>query len=520
MKSKLLKLTAAALMVFTIKVQAQAPATLGTAIINEEFENWSTAATPVPNNWEVSPANSIAAANVQKTATVLTSTAVINPVLTGTNSCKLINTATSYTPGVFAGATMSVTAGACYQVSYYARGKGTISVQVTNGSAATTTGTYGSANGQSVSGKAWHRFTQTVTAPTTTTNAQFCINVKSTSTYTAAGGISITGIDVDSFVVQPYTPVAFASLDTIQYTTSASGNSPFYGQFVTKTGGIVTGIVLSSASTASAPAYSGFYLQRTGATAWGAAYVFDATDAANLAPGDSVTFGCAVDEYFNMTELEGVTNFVKVSSGNPYKALNNTTAGGGVNTQTLQQENYEGFLVSLSNAVVGSYTATAAHEYGQGSITDASGVACTYDFKSGFYAPHGTSSTTNAGYAPTIGTAYCVTGNINYEFSAFNIIPRDSADIVGNCTVLGIEKHNSVGANVYPNPMANELNIQLPVAAAKVSVSITDMMGREVVAPVTTSGANININNLNLNAGTYFVKITADGNTQITKVIK
>ena len=232
MKSKLLKLTVAAFVAMTTWMHAQSPATLGTAIVTETFENWTGS---VPNNWEIGPANTIAPANVQQ----VTNSSTVTPVQSGNYSCKLINTAASYTPGIIAGTTVAVSsptlnpsAPTAYQVSYYARGKGTITCEVTDGSAATTSANYGAANGQSVSGKGWHHYFQTIIAPTTTNNAQFCLKVKSTSTYTAAGGISITGIDVDSFVVRPYTPVANASLYDLEYTTAANGNSPFFGQSV------------------------------------------------------------------------------------------------------------------------------------------------------------------------------------------------------------------------------------------------------------------------------------------------
>jgi hypothetical protein len=513
MKSKLLKLTVAAFVAMSTFMHAQtAPATLGPHIVYETFENWSGASPNVPTDWEIAPANTIPSSNVAQVVT--TSTAVA--VQSGIYSCKLVNTVASYSTGCFASVPVAVTAGTGYQISYYARGKGTINVEITDGSAATSTVNYATTNGQSVSGKAWHHYFQTVTAPTTTNNAQFCLRVKSTTTYTAAGGISITGIDVDSFVVQPYTITPSANLYSLQYTTASNGNSPFFGQSVLKTGGIVTAQILSSSG-----GYSGYYIQTSGANAWAAGYVYDQTNTPSV--GDSVTFGCSVDEYYNMTELVSINNFVDVTTTQSLtpKILPSVA----LNSSTMAAEMYESMLINIQNATVQSYSAN----YGQGTISTNAGVdpPCTYDFKSGFYAPNGSAtsgSTGNPGYTPVApypsNTPMCVTGNVNYEFSAYNIVPRDSADIKLNCTVLGIEKHNSVGANVYPNPMANELNIQLPFAANTVSVSISDIMGREVVAPVTTSGTMVNINNLNLNAGTYFVKITADGKTQITKVIK
>ncbi|MEO8759582.1 MAG: T9SS type A sorting domain-containing protein [Bacteroidia bacterium] len=505
MKSKLFKLTIAAFVVMTIKVSAQA--TLGAAIVTETFENWTGS---VPNNWEISPASTIASANVTK----VTNSSTVTPVQSGNFSCKLVNTASSYTPGIMAGVTVAVTAApVAYQISYYARGKGTISAEVTDGSAATTSANYSAANGQTVSGKGWHHFVQTVVAPTTTNNAQFCLKVKSTGTYTASGGVSITGIDVDSFVVQPYTPIP-ASLHDIQYTAASNGNSPFFGQFVSLTGGIVTDVILTSSTP------SGYYVQTTGSHAWAAALVFDQTNVANVTIGDSVTFKCAVDEYFNMTELVQVTNFTKVSSGH-------SIASTQVNTQTIQDEQYEGILVNIQNATVQTYNAN----YGEGTIADVAsgGVPCTFDFKAGFYSPNGTAttgSTGNPGYTPTAPypstIAYCVTGNVNYEFSAYSLVPRDSADIVKNCTSLsGIAKYNnSLNATMYPNPVTNQFNIQLPVAASKVSVSFTDVLGKEVLTNNNLSGSNISINDISLPAGVYVVKIVADGKTQVVKVIK
>jgi hypothetical protein len=510
MKSKLLKLTIAAFVAMTINANAQA--TLGAPVVVNTFESWSGASPNVPAGWEVAPASTIAAANV----TQVTNSNTLTPVQSGSFSCKMVNTASTYTSGIMAGTATNVVAGTGYQISYFARGKGTISCELTDGSAATSSANYTAANGQSVSGKGWHHYYQTVIAPTTTNNAQFALKVKSTGTYTASGGVSITGVDVDSFVVRPYTPIP-ASLYNIQYNvTTTPANSPFFGQFVSQTGGIVTAVVLSSSGK------SGYYVQTSGSNAWAAALVFDQTNVANVAVGDSVTFQCAVDEYFNMTELVQVSNFAIVSHSNPLPSTNIS------NSQFIADEQYEGVLVTIQNATVQTYSAN----FGEGTIATNAGVdpPCNFDFKTNFYAPNGSStsgSSGNPGYSPynagttvVATTPFCVTGNVNYEFSAYNIIPRDSADIVRNCVTLGVEKHNSLNANLYPNPVANELNIQLPFAATKVSVSIIDVMGREMIAPISANGTNVNITNLNLAAGTYFVKITADGKTQIAKIVK
>jgi hypothetical protein len=393
-----------------------------------------------------------------------------------------------------------------YQISYYARGKGTITAEVTDGSAATSSSNYAAANGQSVSGAGWHHFYQTVVAPTTTTNAQFALKVKSTGTYTNSSGVNIVGIDVDSFVVQPYTPVAMASLYDIEYTTAANTNSPFYAQYVTKTGGIVTGITPSSSG-----GYSSYYIQASGSNAWGAALVFDLTNAGNVAVGDSVTFGCAVDEYFGMTELVQINNFVNVSSGHTVTPLPLTT-------QTIQQEQYEGFLVSLNSAVVQTYSAN----FGEATAADASNVPATLNLKQGFYSPNGNAtsgSTGLPGYVVTVGSTYCFTGNVNYSFSTYMLFPRDSGDVKLNCVNAIENLPNGLVANVFPNPATSEVTIQLPYEANKVSISFIDVLGKET-AVTTTSGSMINVREMNIAPGVYTLKIVADGKTQLTKIIK
>jgi hypothetical protein len=116
MKSKLLKLTIAAFVAMTINANAQAPLT---GVLTETFDNWTGS---TPNGAMVAPVTTIAAGSV----TQVTNSNTLTPVQSGTYSCKLVNTASSYTPGIMGMTPVSVTAGTGYQISYYARGKGTI----------------------------------------------------------------------------------------------------------------------------------------------------------------------------------------------------------------------------------------------------------------------------------------------------------------------------------------------------------------------------------------------------------
>src|SRR6185437_16192713 len=124
--------------------------------------------------------------------------------------------------------------------------------------------------------------------------------------------------------------------------------------------------------------YSGYYVQTSGSNAWAAGLVFDQNNTPNV--GDSITFGCSVDEYFNMTELVTVTNFSVISSGHSIASTSLTVSS------DIANEMYEGVLVNVQNATVQTYSTN----YGQGTISTNAGAdaPCTFDFKAGFYAPN------------------------------------------------------------------------------------------------------------------------------------
>jgi hypothetical protein len=243
---------------------------------------------------------------------------------------------------------------------------------------------------------------------------------------------------------------------------------------------------------------AGFYVQTSGSTSWGGALGYCYNKPSWMAQGDSVNFLAYVDEYYaggaTTTELDADTNnIIHVSSGNTIPTPVSLLTG------LMADEQYEGILVTTSvTATCMTYTTN----YQQGTIDDNSG-------------PIGVDRQLYP-YTYVVGNQYNVTGPI-YNGYGFNIEPRYAADIQ---MITGIEKYeNNLHANVYPNPVANNLTIQLPFVANKATVSVSDIMGREVVA-ASASGTNVNVNTTNLEAGTYFVKITADGKTQIAKIIK
>ena len=389
--------------------------------------------------------------------------------------------------------TITVTQGQAYQISYWAKGAGELEVGLFSGKV--TNGYYGFvyAANKTISATKWTRYSQSIIADTTnSTTANFFLGVRYVN--------SAKHLYVDSVSIVAYAPQT-VSLHNIQYTTLASGASPYYGQIVNCTGGIVTAVYNGSSGT-----QSGYYLQNTGAgnTVWSGAQVYDYTNPVTM--GDSISFTSLVDEYFGNTELQPaqISNFIKHSSGNALPiphilatdSLNLTTGN------NIAAEKYEGILVSTATL---STCQTYTTNYGQGTINDGSGA--TQVDKQIFP------------YTFQIGQKYKVTGVVATNYG-WNIEPRFIADI-DSASTAGIEKYsNALHANVYPNPVTNELTIQLPFSAEKINVSVIDVLGREVMTLAPATGTVVSIQNMNLPAGIYLVKVIADNKQQLIKITK
>ncbi len=430
-------------------------------------------------NWSGSPLNPNA--DWMGNKTTFANDSVIQNTMTpyhGNFCAKLVNTTTSHKR--FTTSVVPIVQGKAYMVSYSARGRGSVRAGLFSDKA-NAGGGYMYANYQSVNSTNWFRFKQSLIADTSnTTTSEFILSVRST---VAANG----HLDVDSVTIQEYIPATGISLYTIQYTTSGSGKSPYFGQVVQDFGGIAT-----------ATYNQGYYLQTTGLNAWGGMLVYDPTNAVNVAIGDSIKVTAIIDEYYYMTEATNVTAFQKVSSGNPVP-----NPAMLVNTNDINAEMYEGILVTAMAPYVNASWSSSTHEW---MIDDASGSA-TIDNQIYDAFPS---------VAPTPGQ-YMVTGPVNYQFSAYSIEPRTAADVM---FISGIEQHtNTLNAVIYPNPVANELNIKLPFTANNANVSVTDVLGKEVIS-VVANGDMISLKDINLVPGVYSVKVVADNKVQVTKIIK
>ena len=179
----------------------------------------------------------------------------------------------------------------------------------------------------------------------------------------------------------------------IQYTEDPSGDSPYAGQTVT-TQGVVTAVY-----------YDGdrVWIQE-GAGAWNGLYLYLPDPAP--AVGDRIEVTGPIEEYYNLTELNGGAVTV-LSSDN---ALPDASV---VGTLDANQEQWESVLVRVENVTV------TDPDLGNGEweVDDESGPVVVDDM--GDYT-----------YVPTLDDELdYVQGPLNYSYDAFKIEPRDDGDI-------------------------------------------------------------------------------------------
>lgn len=341
-------------------------------IFTSSFENWSG-----PNSPDGWIGNTVAGNATNFTLSNITQS---SDAQEGASSCRLQNTSTTHQR--FTTSAVNVTQGEAYQITFWAKGAGNVrtSVVTLNPNASTN---YASYNQYIAVTNTWTQYTQTVTSPNTSLG-EFIISIQST--------VDPDHVLIDNVVITTgtVTPNDYVSIYDIQYTTAMSGDSPYIGQTV-ETSGIVT-----------ATYASGYFLQN-GVGPWTGIHVFNNSNTPQI--GDSISITGNVVEYFNLTQITGVTTFINHSSGNTLPMAEEITSA------QSKTEPYEGVLVKVMNAEC----TDANSGFGMWKINSGADSSKVHSL---FYA-----------YTPTLGAAYNITGVINYSFEEFRVCPRNIDDI-------------------------------------------------------------------------------------------
>ncbi|MCF7911265.1 MAG: lamin tail domain-containing protein [Candidatus Cloacimonetes bacterium] len=184
------------------------------------------------------------------------------------------------------------------------------------------------------------------------------------------------------------------TIPEIQTPVDETDVSPYAGQIVS-TQGIITAIGADK-----------YWISTPEGGAWNGLYAYDLANMPAL--GDEILITGLVDEYFGLTEIYNITDFVILSSGNdlPEPAVITTN-------QLSTEEEWESVLVQVQDVVV----TVEVNNYGEWYLDDGSGE-CQAD---------------DAIYhvEPLVGDEFAsITGLVNYSYDFYELLPRFEEDLV------------------------------------------------------------------------------------------
>lgn len=257
-------------------------------------------------------------------------------------------------------------------------------------------------------------------------------------TVTAQDGTTIKEFTVTVEIQQA------TSIYDIQFSTASPADSPLLGQTVT-----LSGVTVTAAGTA------GYYVQDAEG-AYNGVYIYDNVNKPVI--GDKVSLTALVAEYNGLTELTTITNYSKLSSGNPVLAATITTAQSAT-------EGYEGVLVTVKYA-----KCTVAPVSGTWTVNDGSGDVKVFKTLFDY-----TTATLNSYYDITGVMTWYSTGGI------YELLPRSAADVVASA--ISTEK------NIVSFVLA-EQTATSTIDATAGTVAITVFAGTNVTALVPTIGVS------------------------------
>jgi hypothetical protein len=91
--------------------------------------------------------------------------------------------------------------------------------------------------------------------------------------------------------------------------------------------------------------------------------------------------------------------------------------------------------------------------------------------------------------------------------------------ILGYVSPAGIDENKkNISATLYPNPVADNLNIVLNEGTEKAAIQIIDVLGNVIYSTTIHSKEIINVNTYK--AGVYFVRLTSNNQTYSARIIK
>jgi methionine-rich copper-binding protein CopC len=280
------------------------------------------------------------------------------------------------------------------------------------------------------------------------------------------------------------------SIYDIQYTTETSGDSPHINEQV-RVSGIVTAIDFPQD-------FKGYFLQDSSRT-WNGIYVYD-PDRNSTEPGDSLTVVGTIAEYYNVTQVSCVVEYIENSTGNilPDPLI--------ITTGVTDPEQFECVLVTVENAECTN------NDLGDDEIelNDGSGAIIIDDY---LYDYTSTEAFTN-------NNLYRVTGVMYYTYGDYKIIPRDANDIEDVTTVN--DPFAGVNIQVYPNPSNGLFKLVVNnIKSGSLGIEIMNLQGQIIFKNVINdpTGFSEYIDLTKFGKGLYFLRINDGNKATVEKIL-
>ena len=97
--------------------------------------------------------------------------------------------------------------------------------------------------------------------------------------------------------------------------------------------------------------------------------------------------------------------------------------------------------------------------------------------------------------------------------------PDNRGGTLLSVTSLGITKNTLLSFEMYPNPVSDKLNIQLPTGIEKAEVSIFDYRGRLILSK-TISSNNTSIDVQKISKGIYVIRVATKSKIGVQRFLK
>lgn len=318
----------------------------------------------------------------------------------------------------------------------------------------------------------------------------------------------------------------------IQYTPFLNGRTGYLGASVT-----LSGIVTADTASLVLPPtrFRGtnvWYLQSTNEP-WSGIWIYNdslSSELLGLHNGDSISVQGTVAENFDVTRLQGLSNVVVRSTGNPLPApvvLPTSTFGAGVGNGTPSAERWEGMLIQFNNVTLTDSTPTFQEIY-EFAVNDGSGQVLIRRDGKHRYTTTTQDPTPGLELIPQGSHISYLRGVVYYSGNYYKIVPRGDSDF-GTITGVEVEHTPAIPQEFtltqnYPNPFNPSTTIEFGLPKNEfVTVKVYNVLGQEVetlVSGMQDAGTyTVRFDASRLTSGVYFYRVQAGQFSQTKKML-